>query len=134
VQSLGHTDVNLGNDQVVVSMLTLLYGLASAFVIVGVVKAEDRGTVWGGQTAWQVLGGASYALYLLHYPFISLVIKLMIRLGLHGAAGALLAFSVAVSASVAVAVLFHLRVERPMLRMLGSWRWPMVGAPGNRRI
>jgi peptidoglycan/LPS O-acetylase OafA/YrhL len=133
-QTLGHDDVNLGSQQVIVSMLTLLYGLASGLIIFGVVKAEDRGTVWGGQRAWQVLGGASYALYLIHYPFISLAMRVMIRLGLHGAGGALLAFSVAVSVSVALAVAFHLRIERPMLRALNAWRWPMPRAIGNPRV
>jgi exopolysaccharide production protein ExoZ len=133
-QTLGHTDVNIGNQQVIVSMLTVLYGLASGFIIFGAVKAEDRGVVWGARKPWQVLGGASYALYLIHYPVISLVTKVTVWLGLQGAGGALLAFSAAASASVALAVLFHLRVEQPMLRTLNAWRWPMPGAIGNPKV
>lgn len=133
-ETLGHDDVNIGPQYVIVSMLTVLYGLGSALVIFGVVKAEDRGTVWGGQGALQILGGASYALYLIHYPLVSLVVRVTIWLGMHGADGAMLAFALAVCASVALAVLFHLRVERPMLRVLNAWRWPMPGAIGNRRV
>jgi exopolysaccharide production protein ExoZ len=133
-ETLGHEDVNIGTQHVIVSMLTLLYGIGSALVIFGVVKAEDRGRVWGGQPALQILGGASYALYLIHYPLVSLVIRVAIWSGMHGAGGALLVFALAVCASVAVAVLFHLRVERPMLRAINAWRWPMAGAISNRRF
>jgi exopolysaccharide production protein ExoZ len=130
-QALGHTDFNIGGQQVIISGLTVVYGLGSGFIIFGAVKAEDRGAVWFGQSAWQVLGAASYALYLIHYPVISVVVRLMTWLGLRGADGALLAFAVAAGVSIALAILFHLRVERPMLRTLNAWRWPMPGAVGN---
>lgn len=130
-QTLGNTDVNIGSEHVIISMLTVLYGLGSGCVIFGAVKAEDRGVVWFGQPAWQVLGAASYALYLIHYPVISIVVKALTWLGLRGAGGALLAFAVAAAVSIALAILFHLRVERPMLRSLNAWRWPVPRAIGN---
>jgi exopolysaccharide production protein ExoZ len=102
--------------------IVTMYGVASALVIFGAVKAEDRGVVRGKHAAWQLLGGASYALYLMHYPIVSLVVKLAILLGLHGVGGALLALVAATSVAVAAAVLFHLHVEQPMLRALGAWR------------
>jgi exopolysaccharide production protein ExoZ len=130
-EALGHTDFNIGGQQVIISGLTVVYGLGSGCIIFGAVKAEDRGAVWFGQSAWQVLGAASYALYLIHYPVVSVVVRLATWLGLRGADGALLAFAVAAGASIALAILFHLRVERPMLRALNAWRWPMPGAVGN---
>jgi exopolysaccharide production protein ExoZ len=130
LHTLGLMDAGVVRQESLIS----LYGLASALIIFGVVKAEDRGAVHGAHAGWQVLGAASYALYLLHYPLISVVMKLMMVLGLRGLGGALFALAVAVSVSVAAAVLFHLHVERPMLRTLGAWRWPALRAAGSPRV
>lgn len=99
-----------------------VYGSASALSIFGAVKIEDTGRAFGGQRAWQLLGGASYALYLIHYPIVSLVTKAMIRIGLHGVTGAIVTLAAAVCVSVTVAVAFHLRIEQPLLRALNAWR------------
>jgi len=114
-------------------MLIAMHGTASALVIFGVVTTEDRGTAYGGAAAWQLLGGASYALYLLHYPLISLVVKSMVWLGLRGVSGALVTSVVAISSAVLASVLFHIRIERPMLHTLGSLRSPSLGTAGNPR-
>ncbi|RFU47897.1 acyltransferase [Paraburkholderia sp. DHOC27] len=129
-QATGSEDLSRAQQAVAVAC----YGIASALLIFGAAKSEDRGVVYGGGRYWQLLGGASYVLYLLHYPLVSLVMKVMTHVGLHGSSGAYVALATATVAAVALAVVFHLRVERPMLRALGSWRWRTLGAVENTRV
>lgn len=69
----------------------------------------------GGWVA--LLSDASYALYLMHFPLISLVCKLVVHAGLHGAVGAAVAFVSAVCVCIGSAVVFHLRIERHLLAL-----------------
>ena len=94
----------------------LLYGLCSATIIAGLVKAEDGGRFQTG-TAWMsLLGEASYSLYLIHYPLISAMCKLFIAAGLAGTAAAAIALVLIFPTCVAAAVAFNRFIERPMLR------------------
>jgi exopolysaccharide production protein ExoZ len=65
-----------------------------------------------------LLGDASYALYLIHYPLISVLCKLMKVAGFNGLPGALVAFPAILAACILTAVGFHLWVEKPMLRAI----------------
>ncbi len=100
--------------------LNLGYGLCAAVVIVALIQAERERPGRFDNRAVAVLGDASYAMYLIHFPLIALLCKLAVALGLHGVAGVTLAF-VGIFVSVVVAsVLFYLWVERPMLRALSA--------------
>lgn len=98
----------------------LLYGVASALMVFGLVKAEDRGCVIGGSKWLQVLGDSSYALYLIHYPLISILCKfsMLLQLKKWGGVGALLSYGLIFVACLGSAVLFHLWLERPLTRYL----------------
>lgn len=69
-----------------------------------------------------MLGDASYALYLIHYPLISIVCKAAIALGLSGLLGATITYVVALVLCIGSAVVFHLWVEKPLLRYLSPQR------------
>lgn len=102
--------------------LTLSYGAASAAIIVGLVKAEEGGKLkisWGWPT---LLGDASYALYLIHYPLILMLSKISIRIGLHGLFGSIVSAPVIIAACIASAIGFHRFVERPLLRTVTASR------------
>ena len=96
---------------------TLLYGAASALIIFGLVGTESRGRIIGGHRSLQVLGDSSYALYLIHFPLISLLCKLAkaARLDALGVPGALAAFAGIAVACLAVSVCFHLWIEKPLI-------------------
>lgn len=64
------------------------------------------------------LSDASYALYLLHFPVISLLCRAGVELGLQGAFGAWLAFVAIAWVCVRLALVFHAHVERPLLLRL----------------
>jgi len=100
----------------------LAYGIASAVMVLGFVKAEDYGKLKIKQD-WAVsLGDASYALYLIHYPVVSILCRLAVRSGLHGAVGAAVAAPVIVTACVAASIGFNRLVERPLLRAFAGRR------------
>lgn len=99
----------------------LIYGLGSALMILGLIRAEAAGMAVAFKPRWAtLLGDASYALYLIHFPLISVVCKISIAAGLSGVWGSIAAFLIGVFACVAVSLVFHLYVEKPVLRYLGT--------------
>jgi peptidoglycan/LPS O-acetylase OafA/YrhL len=96
------------------------YGLASSVLIFGLVQFEDRGRQILNQGWIQLLGGASYVLYLIHFPLISVFVKLCRALGLKGITGALLSYVSILVACAVCAVVFHVFIERPLLDFLAK--------------
>jgi peptidoglycan/LPS O-acetylase OafA/YrhL len=98
----------------------LVYGLLSGLLIFALVRSEDTGQL-RIQNRWMpLLGDASYALYLIHYPLISALCKLSILVGLHGRVGALIAYPLIICACIAAAVAFQVLIERRILRVLST--------------
>jgi peptidoglycan/LPS O-acetylase OafA/YrhL len=100
----------------------LLYGLLSGVVILALVQLEAGGLLRIRSRWMPLLGDSSYALYLLHYPLIVALCKLMIFVGLAGTLGAAIAFPVILCACVLGAVAFHVSVEKPILRVTSGRR------------
>lgn len=96
----------------------LVYGAIASLLIVALVRAEEAGALAPKQRWLAVFGDASYALYLLHIPVISVLCKLFARLGVSGPLALSAVFVFVVLACIGVSVLFHLAVERPMLARL----------------
>ena len=103
------------------------FGLASSLTILGLVKLEDLGIVWGAGPTLQLLGAASYSIYLTHFPAISGLCTAAARLASRSVATAALAGVVIATVAVAGGVLFHWWVEAPLLRLLSLRRVPRVG-------
>jgi exopolysaccharide production protein ExoZ len=99
-------------------MHTLGYGAIFSVLLLALVSAEDRGLMTGGGKPLQLLGDSSYALYLIHFPLISAMCKLLIATGLRGAGGAAITFVVILAATIAVSIAFRAWIERPLLRKL----------------
>lgn len=98
----------------------ILYGLASSILIFGLVRAEDKDLVIGGHSWLQILGNSSYALYLLHYPLISILCKLSLVLQLEklGLIGALSSYVVIFGMCLLSSVVFHLIIEKRVVAYL----------------
>jgi len=97
----------------------VLFGFAAALAILGLISLERAGHLsfpW----ALTYLGEASYAVYLIHYPVISLMCKVVARnrLWAHGA----LCFLTVSVAALAVGILFHALLEKPVTAYLSGHR------------
>lgn len=106
-----------------VEALRVLYGLGFAGLVFGFVCYEKSGRdlpLFLSNQFTQTLGNASYFLYLIHFPLISLLLKLVMVVGLSGFLGALIAFVVVALACVVVAVAGHLLIELPTQKWLLS--------------
>jgi peptidoglycan/LPS O-acetylase OafA/YrhL len=92
----------------------MAYGLSAALVVFGLATLERQG--WSPRwPAGVALGDASYVLYLVHYPLISIVCKAGVRAGLSGFPGAALAWLATLFVCISVAVALHRWFERPLL-------------------
>lgn len=65
----------------------------------------------------RLLSDSSYAMYLMHFPMVSLICKLVIHAGLSGAEGAAVAFFFTPFVCVGAAMAFHLLIERRLLAL-----------------
>ena len=103
----------------------LLLGVASAAIVYGLACAERTGSLSGpGWLVW--IGGASYSIYLAHFPALSLLAKLWLRAGMRDALPDQLAMALLFCFAVGVGCAFHLAVERPLLRWLRPRRRPLL--------
>ncbi|MFZ2981254.1 MAG: acyltransferase family protein, partial [Sphingobium sp.] len=93
------------------------YLVASAVLIYGLAKAEEHWTL-PFPALWKLLGGASYLIYLIHQPLLSVVMRVLNRLP---ALSPEMAFVLSAIVAVAVAVALHWTVERWILRRLQSF-------------
>jgi len=91
-----------------------LFGLALAFALVPAIRAE-----WSGRLrvpgALMLLGNASYAIYLVHFPLVSVLARIV------GYLGPLASYGVSIGAgvllSIVAGVAYHLVYEMPALRV-----------------
>lgn len=111
VASLTVDDASFTNDG-----RTLLYGIAAGFLAIGLVRAEDKGQVVMGNRWMQLLGNASFVLYLIHYPVLSIVCKAAMALGMGelGMLGAFITYFGTFVICVVVSIAFHLWIEKPL--------------------
>lgn len=94
----------------------LLFGLGAAGIIHGACSMPflNRKIV-----PLEEAGAASYALYLIHYPLISLLVKIAVKLNATIAAPRALYFVVIIAVCQAAAVVFHHLIEAPLMK--ASW-------------
>lgn len=94
---------------------TILYGLAALLVVIGSVRLEQENKV---TLPWAVslVGDASYSIYLVHYPVIVMVAKVLVGMPAH------LLFAIAVVIAAGAGIALHLIVERPILSLTNRLR------------
>lgn len=113
------------------ALFDALYGLCSAVVILCLVHAQRQGRLrWADGGLAVRLGEASYALYLMHFPVVSVLSKVAVLVLPAGVAGASIAFGAIVVACCALALVFHRRIEQPMIAAVDRLTHPT----GHRRM
>ena len=110
--------------------LLMLYGVSSAMTLAGLVAFERKSPII--VPAWALLlGDASYAIYLVHYPALSIVARLWLKLG-GRAVPVPIAFAALVMICALLGIAFHLIVEKPLINVLNDrWRLHQNRARGN---
>ncbi|HWK48159.1 MAG TPA: acyltransferase [Stellaceae bacterium] len=106
-----------------IDLRSLVYGLGSMLSLLAYADLERRGRL-RVPAALVLLGEASYALYLVHLPVLVLLAKLSTRLPGRDAIPLGVSYAVFVVTTVLIGVMFHLVVERPLLRRLNRRRSP----------
>ncbi|MBI1384684.1 MAG: acyltransferase family protein [Rhizobiales bacterium] len=101
----------------------VVFGLAVAFIMVGATSAELAGRL-GAPSVLILLGNASYAIYLLHNPIVSVTSRLCAKVPILD--GWLVAMTVAIAVSVAAGLVYHLAIEKPLMALL---RHRLLGPP-----
>jgi peptidoglycan/LPS O-acetylase OafA/YrhL len=108
-------------------LYTLLYGLCSSMIVVGLalldLRSRHRGPAW-----MRPFGEASYSVYLTHYPLLSAIAKLGRLLGLNHTLGSELLLVLLSVTAISGGILFHYTVERPVLAFVRR-RWPASPPP-----
>lgn len=97
----------------VTPLLTVGIGLASVLVVVGAARAET-GRPSTMARVFTFVGDASYSIYLVHYPLLSISTKILMRV----TSSPYLAFTAAIGLALAGGIACHLIVERPLLRRI----------------
>ncbi|OQY11534.1 MAG: hypothetical protein B6I31_04750 [Desulfobacteraceae bacterium 4572_19] len=108
--------------------ITIFYGVASSFLILGLAQFENRGFIIGGQKFIQLLGDSSYALYLIHYPLISILCKLLIFLKVneYGYAGAIFSYFFIFGFCIFISIIFHIIIEKPLIAWFRNGRFTFL--------
>lgn len=102
----------------------IVFGLGMALIILGAAMCERDGKLRAPALSG-FLGNASYALYLLHLPVLSITVRAAVALNL----GWALALAIGIAACCISAFIYHRYFERPALAYLRSTR---AYAPARR--
>ena len=91
------------------------FGIGAALLIHGAASLERRRSILVPR-ALAFLGEASYSIYLIHFPAVSLASKAAVRLGKYLPDAVI--FSIVASTALGLGILFHVAIERPMMKRL----------------
>ena len=97
-----------------------MYGVAASFLIFSSVRFEEKVGEKFQFKFLMLVGDASYAMYLMHFPLVVIFSKIAVILLPINTLGACVAFLFFVIGSVAAALVFNLLVERPLMRYFGK--------------
>lgn len=98
-----------------VQMRSMMYGLAGMMILIGGIQMEreDRIVI---PKFFQLMGDASYSIYLSHVITLSFLAKVIVSMGLKDCISDYILYFTIVSAGVGGGLLLHTQVERPLLR------------------
>ena len=97
-----------------------LFGLIFSLLILSVVNLEKKGLNLKKYSNFTLLGDISYSLYLIHFPLISILLKILFFLGIgnYGFNGAIIAFLIITIVTIFSSILIHKLIEKPLTNYL----------------
>jgi exopolysaccharide production protein ExoZ len=95
----------------------ILYGIVSSILLFSLVRVEDSQPQYFKNSLLSLLGNSSYALYLIHFPLISFLAKIMVT-RFHGFWGVFISFFIMLITCIIVSISFHLYIEMPLLKKI----------------
>lgn len=98
-------------------MTAMLYGSGSALMVGGIAATERAGLLRLGSWA-ELVGGASYALYLVHPAVVGIVARLLAMADILRSLPAWIVVAVQAGVSVAIALMIHRGLELPIMRCI----------------
>lgn len=99
-------------------LLNIVYGALSVVVIVSIIQDEKINRPRYKNDTFIEIGNSSYALYLLHFPMISLLTKVAIYAGASGYLGVITSLLFTLAICVGASIIFHRKIEKPTMKYL----------------
>lgn len=103
---------------------TYIVGVSAAVILSSLVYLEDAGLNMSRYDVFRAIGDSSYLLYLIHYPLVSILCKLIVFLygrQLDGLYGAIFPAFIVIFFCVSVSVVLHRWVERPLISRMSKF-------------
>jgi len=97
------------------SQLQIPYGVAFGLVIAGAAALESAGQWPSNARLLNLIGNASYTIYLTHLAFLGLLAKIVIKLSAHFPLPPELIYVAVLAGAIACGCVLHLLVERPLI-------------------
>ncbi|WP_309498689.1 acyltransferase family protein [Sulfurovum sp.] len=94
----------------------LLFGFSSAMIIFGLVKLQNPQNRNIFFRLLLLLGAASYSIYLIHNPLISVLNRIVQKLNMQAWVYPEVTYLMIVTLSIFVGIVFHLLIEKPVLQ------------------
>jgi exopolysaccharide production protein ExoZ len=104
----------------------IIYGIPSAIILMGIVVTSERGSVKLPRHL-QILGSASYSLYLFQFIFIGIVWQIIVHVGIMQDVPPLIQFCVLVLSALVGGIATSRMVEQPLIRRVRTWLGPSGG-------
>lgn len=99
------------------SMLQIAYAAAFGMIISGAAALESAGQWPSGAALLNLIGNASYTIYLTHLAFLGLLAKIMIRISAHISLSPEFIYIAVFIGTVTCGCILHLLVERPLIEL-----------------
>lgn len=109
----------------------MIYALASMLLILGLVEAERQGHL-RFPAPFVLMGEASYSIYLINSVALSASARLLKGLGLPGIVSGWPAFILLAAMALGAGLIFHLLIERPVMKYGNAWAGRLVNKRSSR--
>jgi len=99
-------------------LTTMIYGVSASFIIMGLIMLPESKNQSRAFNVLLLLGSASYSIYLIHNPLLSVLNRIVNKLDMVSFLDAKVIFLSIVIICVVAGIVLHLLIEKPILKYL----------------